>query len=146
MKLKIHNKKGFFSGILLISLSAVLITLMIINGSKQLKTWKLVKDIILSFATGIIGFTSLKDSFSYKKTQHQKQENDEREAFIQTTAAKVALNLVHRLCFIFMLACIIIWHFTKIDELIGSVTAFGIIWTTICLIQIGTEIYYESKY
>ncbi|WP_062472441.1 hypothetical protein [Jeotgalibaca dankookensis] len=145
MKKKIYNKKVFWSGILFSTISLGYLILLVTRFSK-INSGDIIKYIIYGSLAMIFGFSAIRQSLNYDATKKAKQENDEREKFIDLKASDKAINLIQVACFILMFLSAFIWHKTRIDGYIGMIVAFGLMFKLSLILPIFTYFYYDKRY
>lgn len=144
MKNKIYNRSTFWLGIFfwVLSLFSVIELIFFFNsmgGGKVLKTF-----IYLVFTT-TVGFWSVQESLSYKRTKKAEQEKDEREELVNLKSDHTTITIIQIVSFILMVAGTIVWYWSNVNELIFIVIAFGLIFNLILFSKLFTYLYYNKK-
>lgn len=144
MKNKIYSKKTFWFGIFLLTLSFSSIILLLVRFD-DMNGIRILKSLINLVLTTIIGFGFVQESLSYKQTKEAEQEQDEREEFITLKSDHASLIMIQIASFILMVAAIIIWNISKVNELIFVVIAFALIFNLTLFSKLFTYLYYNKK-
>jgi hypothetical protein len=144
MKNKIYNRSTFWLGIFffVLSLFSVIELIFFFNsmgGGKILKIF-----IYLVFTT-TVGFWSVQESLSYKRTKKAEQEKDEREELVNLKSDHTTITIIQIVSFILMVAGTIVWYWSNVNELIFIVIAFGLIFNLILFSKLFTYLYYNKK-
>lgn len=144
MKKKIYSKRIFWIGVFFLALSLAYMILLIMRFN-DISNGKVIKDSIYTLFTMLIGFSSIKQSLSYKETRQAEKENDEREELINLKSSNASIKIIEIVCLVLMVSCIVLWYRTKAQGLLSMVVAFGLVFQISLILQMFTYIYYNKK-
>lgn len=144
MKIKIYNKTTFWLGLFFLLLSLVYI-IELIFSFESMSGGKIFKTLISLVFTTVVGFWSVQESLSHKRTKEAEQEKDERKELVTLKSANASIIITQTGSFILMIAAIIVWYVSGVDGFIGVVIAFGVMLNLSLFSQIFTYLYYNKK-
>ena len=132
--MKIYNKKTFWYGIGFIVLGTLQLMISIWKGFD-------LKGTVMMILCLLIGGSGLLRSFSREMSREDKiAELDERNRLVEWRAKSRALGIAELVCFVCMLLSIF-----GMQAMGGMLVAFGLIFTTMLIIECITLLYYNKK-
>lgn len=136
--MKIYNKKTFWYGIGFIVLGTLQLMISIWKGFD-------LKGTVMMILCLLIGGSGLLRSFSREMSREDKiAELDERNRLVEWRAKSCALGIAELVCFVCMLLSI--FGMQAMEAFFGGMlVAFGLIFTTMLIIECITLLYYNKK-
>jgi hypothetical protein len=144
MKNKIYNRSTFWLGIFFLVLSLVSV-IELIFFFNSMSGGKILKIFIYLVFTTTVGFWSVQDSLSYKRTKKSEQEKDEREELVNLKSDHTTIIIIQIVSFILTIAATIVWYLSNVNEMIFVVIAFGLIFNLTLFSKLFTYLYYNKK-
>ncbi len=95
--------------------------------------------------TTTVGFWSVQESLSYKRTKKAEQEKDEREELVDLKSDHATITVIQIVSFILAVAATIVWYLSNVNELIFVVIAFALIFNLTLFSKLATYFYYNKK-
>lgn len=144
MKNKIYNRSTFWLGIFFLVLSLVSV-IELIFFFNSMSGGKILKIFIYLVFTTTVGFWSVQDSLSYKRTKKAEQEKDEREELVNLKSDHTTIIIIQIVSFILTITATIVWYLSNVNEIIFVVIAFGLIFNLTLFSKLFTYLYYNKK-
>lgn len=135
--MKIYNKKSFLSGVVSFLLGFALLLCCIFKTLD-------IKSVLLMISLFLLGMVEIQRSMSYRMSKQDKIDDlDERNRLIRLKSKSRALDVTQAVCFVLMLAFMLIGTTSK--QMLPSYTGIGLaIGFSISMIsEIISSIYYE---
>lgn len=144
MKIKIYNKKKFWSGIVFLLIASISIPGTIIKFD-NIDILKSIKHIIMDTFCVLFGLTEVYRSLSCKCTKEDMQNDDERENLINIKAKSSAFKITFYIFVVITILSIIGLALTKSIMLVGFFIGIGIVPTIMVIVEIGSYIYHDKR-
>ncbi|WP_252250651.1 hypothetical protein [Clostridium sp. ZBS13] len=144
MRRKIYNKKNFYSGIVFLLLSLILITFTIIRFS-ELDLFKIIQYIMTDTFCILFGIAEIYRSLSSKCIKEDKKNYDEREFWVKIKSRSSAFNITFYICIIMTIICMIGLALTKNILLGGILIGIGIVPIIMIISEIGSNFYHDKR-
>ncbi len=138
--MKIYSKKWFASGLFLIALGVLNLAADIANGTVD------AKGSILIAVLFLFGVGEIVHSLSKKLAREDWiEERDERNQLIELKSKSKSFRLVQGMCFLFMLALLVMGKLSANRDFIAMGIGLGFAFSISMFAEIATYIYYEGK-
>ncbi|MGO1580189.1 MAG: hypothetical protein ACTHWZ_02115 [Peptoniphilaceae bacterium] len=142
MKKKIYDKKRFFYGIVFATMSIIYLLFVVFDHKLSEIS---IKNFIYLILLSCLSFFYINQALSPEIDKISK-EDKEKEELIDFKASSLALKIINILSLILMFLFIFLWYKTKVQELLGMILSFGIIFNLSLFLPFFTYIYYHKKY
>ncbi|WP_027625969.1 membrane protein [Clostridium lundense] len=144
MKMKVYNKKKFWSGVVFLLLAAISIPNTIARFN-SLDTLRIIKYAIVDTFAILFGVTEVYRSLSSKCTKEDRQNDDEREKLITMKSKSSAYNITFFICAIITILSAIVVGVTKNNVWGGIFIGIGIVPTIMIITEISSYFYYDKR-
>lgn len=144
MKMKVYNKKKFWSGVVFLLLAAISIPNTIARFN-SLDTLRIIKYVIMDTFAILFGVTEVYKSLSSKCTKEDRQNDDEREKLITMKSKSSAYNITFFICAIITILSAIVVGVTKNNVWGGIFIGIGIVPTIMIITEISSYFYYDKR-
>ena len=141
-KIKIYNKRNFYSGIVFLLLSITLLLLIIIRINTLNSFIIIIKHVATEIILTLLGITQLYRSLNIKSEIEYQKDYDERKKLIELKSKSLSFNVTFLIAMIISIICIILLALTH-NTLIGGIL-IGI--SIIPIIMIISEIISYNYY
>ncbi|HZK52956.1 MAG TPA: hypothetical protein VFC84_01940 [Desulfosporosinus sp.] len=145
MKLKIHNKKGFWGGAFLLLLAVFYIPTLMNNITDMDTTMRIGKTILIITACALFGVTGVYRGINSKCAKEDAQEDDERKKLVDIKTKSSAFIVTFLFSIFLALVLAISIGITKNNNFTGIFVGVGIMPTIMIIAYICANIYQNKR-
>lgn len=143
--MKIYNKKGFWSGVLLLLLAIVYVPTLMNNFNNMDTTMRIAKSILIIVSCVLFGITGIYRGINSKWAKEDAQEDDERKKLVNTKTKSSAFIVAFFFSIFLALLLAITIGVTKDESFVGIFVGVGLMTTIMFIAYIGANIYHNKR-